>query len=60
MATEFAEVARLSLDHTMVLERSQGTGRLTGRTAREMQVVGLVARASGLDADARRDAPFAA
>jgi Ni,Fe-hydrogenase III large subunit len=43
-----------------VLERLQGTGRLTERTAREMQVVGLVARASGIDADLRRDAPFAA
>jgi Ni,Fe-hydrogenase III large subunit len=42
-----------------VLERLQGTGRLTTRTAREMQVVGMVARASGIDADARRDAPFA-
>jgi Ni,Fe-hydrogenase III large subunit len=40
----------------MVLERLQGTGRLTTRTAAEMQVVGLVGRASGLDADARRDA----
>ena len=57
---EFLEVARLSLDNTMVLERLQGTGRLTTRTAREMQVVGLVGRASGIDADARRDAPFAA
>jgi Ni,Fe-hydrogenase III large subunit/Ni,Fe-hydrogenase III component G len=56
---EFDEVARLSLDNTMVLERLQGTGRLTLRTAREMQVVGMVARASGIDADARRDAPFA-
>ena len=55
---EFEEVARLSLDNTMVLERLQGTGRLTNRTAREMQVVGMVARASGIDADARRDAPF--
>ena len=57
---EFLEVAALALDNTMVLERLQGTGWLTPRTAREMQVVGLVARASGLDADARRDAPFAA
>jgi len=56
---EFEEIARLSLDNMMVLERLQGTGRLTTRTAREMQVVGLVARASGLPADARRDAPFA-
>ncbi len=56
----FLDVARLCLDNTMVLERLQGTGRLTARTAREMQVVGLVGRASGLDADVRRDAPFAA
>jgi len=57
---EFVEIARLSLDNTMVLERLQGTGRLTTPTAREMQVVGLVGRASGIDADGRRDAPFAA
>jgi Ni,Fe-hydrogenase III large subunit/Ni,Fe-hydrogenase III component G len=56
---EFEEVARLSLDNMMVLERLQGTGRLTATTAREMQVVGMVARASGIAADARRDAPFA-
>ena len=57
---EFVDVAALALDNTMVLERLQGTGRLTPRTAREMQVVGLVARASGIDADVRRDVPFAA
>jgi Ni,Fe-hydrogenase III large subunit len=57
---EFDDIVRLSLDNTLVLERLQGTGRLTTRTAREMQVVGLVGRASGLDADLRRDAPFAA
>jgi Ni,Fe-hydrogenase III large subunit len=60
LAAEFEEIARLSLDNTMVLERLQGTGRLTERTARELQVVGLVGRASGIDADCRRDAPFAA
>jgi Ni,Fe-hydrogenase III large subunit/Ni,Fe-hydrogenase III component G len=59
LVEEFEEVARLSLDSMMVLERLQGTGRLTPATAREMQVVGMVARASGIDADARRDAPFA-
>ncbi len=60
VVAEFIDIARLSLDNTLVLERLQGTGRLTTRTATEMQVVGLVARASGIDADARRDAPFAA
>jgi Ni,Fe-hydrogenase III large subunit/Ni,Fe-hydrogenase III component G len=54
---EFLEVTAVCLENSMVLERLQGTGRLTTRTAREMQVVGLVGRASGIDADARRDAP---
>ena len=57
---EFDEVTGICLDNTMVLERLQGTGRLTHATARGMGVVGLVARASGIDADARRDRPFAA
>jgi Ni,Fe-hydrogenase III large subunit/Ni,Fe-hydrogenase III component G len=60
LVLEFEDVAGLSLDNTMVLERLQGTGRLTPTTAREMQVVGLVGRASGIAADCRRDAPFAA
>ena len=60
LVAEFFEVAGVCLDNTMVLERLQGTGRLTTVTAREMQVVGLVGRASGIDADARRDAPYAA
>src|SRR5262249_42076272 len=59
LVAEVASVVRLCLDNTTVLERLQGTGRLTERTATEMQVVGLVGRASGIDADLRRDAPFA-
>ena len=43
------KLAQLSLDNTMVLERLQGTGRLTTKTAREMQVVGMAARASGIE-----------
>jgi Ni,Fe-hydrogenase III large subunit/Ni,Fe-hydrogenase III component G len=60
LAAEFSEVAALCLDNTLVLERLQGSGRIPPPTAREIQVVGLVGRASGLDADIRRDAPFAA
>jgi Ni,Fe-hydrogenase III large subunit/Ni,Fe-hydrogenase III component G len=60
LVAEFAAIARLCFDNTTVLERLQGTGRLTEQTATEMQVVGLVGRASGIDADLRRDAPFAA
>jgi Ni,Fe-hydrogenase III large subunit len=36
------------------------TGRLSQQIARDMQVVGVPARASGIDRDARRDHPFAA
>ena len=57
---EFTDIATACLENTMVWERLRGTGRLTEATAREMQVVGLVARASGIDADLRGDAPFAA
>ena len=60
LVDEFVEIARLCLDNTTVLERLQGTGRLSPSTATEMQVVGLVGRASGIDADVRRDVPFAA
>jgi Ni,Fe-hydrogenase III large subunit/Ni,Fe-hydrogenase III component G len=60
LVAEFVEITRLCLDNTTVLERLQGTGRLSPSTAAEMQVVGLVGRASGIDADVRRDAPFAA
>jgi Ni,Fe-hydrogenase III large subunit/Ni,Fe-hydrogenase III component G len=57
---ELDEITAIALGNTMVLERLQGTGQLSREIARQMEVVGLVARASGLDADARRDAPFAA
>jgi len=60
LVTEFVEIVGVCLANTTVLERLQGTGRLTTPIARGMQVVGLVGRASGIDADARRDAPFAA
>ena len=44
----------------MVLERLQGTGRLTTRRRARCRSSDWSARASGIDADARRDAPFAA
>ncbi len=57
---DFDEIAALTLRNTLVMDRLEGTGRLTTRTARDHGVLGYVARASGLDADARRDHPFAA
>ena len=57
---DFGEIVALALDNTLVRDRLEGTGRLTTRTARDHGVLGYVARASGLDADVRRDHPFAA
>ncbi|OGQ65448.1 MAG: formate hydrogenase [Deltaproteobacteria bacterium RIFCSPLOWO2_12_55_13] len=57
---DFNEVVEISLNNTMVMDRLEGTGRLTAKTATDLGVLGYVARASGVDVDARRDHPFAA
>ena len=57
---DFDEIVNLTLRNTLVMDRLEGTGRLTARTARDHGVLGYVARASGIDADVRRDHPFAA
>jgi Ni,Fe-hydrogenase III large subunit len=57
---DFDEIVGLTLENTLVLDRLDGTGRLTTPTARDHGVLGYVARASGIDIDARRDHPFAA
>lgn len=57
---DFDEVVEIAINNSSVLDRLHGTGQLTEQTARDMQVAGLAARASGIDADARRDHPFAA
>jgi len=56
----FEEIVALSLASSLVQDRLEGTGKLTTRTARDHGVLGYVARASGIDADVRRDHPFAA
>ena len=57
---DFEEIVALALENTLVLDRLDGTGTLTTRTARDHGVLGYVARASGIDIDVRRDHPFAA
>jgi Ni,Fe-hydrogenase III large subunit/Ni,Fe-hydrogenase III component G len=57
---DFDEIVEISLGNTLVADRLEGTGRLAAQTARDHGVLGFVARASGLDIDARRDHPFAA
>jgi Ni,Fe-hydrogenase III large subunit/Ni,Fe-hydrogenase III component G len=57
---DFDEIVDISLSNTMLADRLEGAGRLTLKTATDHGVLGYVARASGLDVDARRDHPFAA
>lgn len=57
---DFNEVVELTLANTLVMDRLEGTGRLSTRTARDHGALGYVARASGVDTDVRRDHPFAA
>jgi Ni,Fe-hydrogenase III large subunit len=44
----------------MLMDRLEGTGQLTTKTATDLGVLGYVARASGVNVDVRRDHPFAA
>jgi Ni,Fe-hydrogenase III large subunit/Ni,Fe-hydrogenase III component G len=57
---DFNQIVEIATTNGLVLDRLHGTGTLGNQTAREMQVVGVAARASGIDEDARRDHPFAA
>jgi Ni,Fe-hydrogenase III large subunit/Ni,Fe-hydrogenase III component G len=57
---DFNEIVEIATGNGLVLDRLHGTGRLNRQIAREMQTVGVPARASGIDEDARRDHPFAA
>jgi formate hydrogenlyase subunit 5 len=57
---DFNEVVAMALDSMLVLDRLQATGVLTNSIARDLQVSGIAARASGIDADVRRDHPYAA
>ena len=60
IVADFDQIVEIATHNGLVLDRLRGTGRLSTQTAREMQVVGVAARASGIDRDARRDHPFAA
>lgn len=52
---DFLEVADICLENSLVTDRLDRTGVLDTRTARDLGVRGYVARASGVDVDARRD-----
>jgi Ni,Fe-hydrogenase III large subunit/Ni,Fe-hydrogenase III component G len=57
-ARDLSDVVRIALHHSLVRERLTGTAVLTRLQALDLGAVGYVARASGLDLDARRAHPF--
>ena len=57
---DFNDVVEICLANTLLLDRLDDTGVLSTAAAKDQGVLGVVARASGLDIDARRDHPFAA
>ncbi|MFI5101654.1 MAG: NADH-quinone oxidoreductase subunit C, partial [Actinomycetes bacterium] len=59
VAAQVAELVDLTLGHSVVADRFTGTAVLSSVQATEIGTLGFVARASGLDIDARRDRPFA-
>jgi Ni,Fe-hydrogenase III large subunit len=57
-AREFADLARLILGTPSIQNRFEGAGILPSKVARDLALVGPVARASGIDLDVRRDHPY--
>ncbi len=57
VAREVAELADVTLGNPTVQDRFAGTAVLSSEAARSIGTLGYVARASGLDVDARRDHP---
>lgn len=57
-AHEFAELAQMILDTPSVQNRFESTGILKPEVARDLAVVGPVARASGIHLDVRHNHPY--
>jgi Ni,Fe-hydrogenase III large subunit/Ni,Fe-hydrogenase III component G len=54
---DFVSLVELLVDSGTFTDRVDGTGILTNQAARDLGIVGVAARASGIDADMRRDHP---
>lgn len=54
---EFDDLITLLIDSGTFTDRVDGTGILSNQAARDLGIVGIAARASGVDADFRRDHP---
>jgi Ni,Fe-hydrogenase III large subunit/Ni,Fe-hydrogenase III component G len=57
IGADIREIVELALGNSLVAERFAGTAALTTAQARDLGTLGYVARASGIDIDARRDHP---
>lgn len=55
---ELRELAELLFNNASVLDRLETTGVLSRKTALDVGIVGIAARASGIDRDFRRDHPY--
>ncbi len=60
IADAFEDVVSLAVSHSVVVDRFEGTATLARSDAAALGTVGPVARASGLEFDARRDHPLVA
>ncbi|TCC24836.1 NADH-quinone oxidoreductase subunit C [Kribbella speibonae] len=58
IATDTQQIVDIALDNSVVMDRMAGTAVLSAEQARDIGTLGYVARASGIDHDARRDHPF--
>jgi Ni,Fe-hydrogenase III large subunit/Ni,Fe-hydrogenase III component G len=57
---EFKELVDILLTHEIAINRMASTGVLRLEQAKDLEVVGVAARASGRNIDIRRDQPYAA
>jgi Ni,Fe-hydrogenase III large subunit/Ni,Fe-hydrogenase III component G len=57
IGADIRDIVQLALTNSLVAERFTGTAVLTTGQAQDLGTLGYVARASGLDVDARRDHP---
>ena len=58
IAADVAEIVELALRNSVVRDRFTATAVLSADQVRDIGALGYVARASGVDIDARRDHPF--
>lgn len=58
IAADIREIVDLALSNSVVLDRMTGTAVLNAEQAHDIGALGYVARASGVNHDARRDHPF--